>query len=182
MDRCSDGGWNAGFLRNGFPAPHGNPGSVSPCQLFDFRYSDLAIHSPLPSSVIQSPSFSIRYSVSAIQFRYSDPVVQIQLFSLRYSDSVVRSPLSRFQLFDSIFQSPVIRHPLFSIRYSAFVIQHSLFSIVIRLSLRHSVSGIPSSAFSSVCHIRSSLSAPPYFVIGRAWIAPLHGRNLFVEV
>jgi len=96
LDRCSDGGWNAGFLRNGFPAPHGNPGSISPLSdsipfiqisLFSFRY---------PVFVIQFQSFRFSRSDSVVQIQLFRFVIQISLLILRYSVSVVQSSLFRF--------------------------------------------------------------------------------------
>ena len=103
LDRCSDGGWNAGFLRDGFPAPHGDPGSVSPLSdlfpfsqisLFILRYPVFITQHPLFSFVIQYPLFSFSYPDPVIQSPLSrssrsDPVVQIQLFRFSHSDSVV---------------------------------------------------------------------------------------------
>jgi len=125
LDRCSDGGWNAGFLRDGFPAPHGDPGSVSPLSdlfpfiqisLFILRYPVFIIQISYSVSVIQFPLFSFSCLVS---------VIQIPLLSLRYPDPVIQSPLSGFSHSDLLF-SIRFRYRC-SIQFSALCLRHSGF-------------------------------------------------------
>ena len=69
LGRCSDGGWNSGFLRDGFPRTPWEPGFRKPPFGSSFSYSILVILSLLFDSRYPDSVFILRYSVSVTQFR-----------------------------------------------------------------------------------------------------------------